>query len=528
MRIFKLSLSWFEFLIIIVLLLGIFFRFANIDRKVYWHDEVYTSLRVAGYTQEEIIQQVFDGHVISPKDLQKFQHLSPEKGLGATINALVKNPQHPPLYYLMERFWMQMFGSSVAVTRSLSAFISLLVFPSVYWLCLELFKSPSVGWVAIALIAVSPFHLLYAQEAREYSLWTVTILLSSASLLRAIRLKTKLSWVIYAITLALALYSFLFSIFVAIAHGIYMVIVKFFQKNQDLTAYFLSSFTGFIFFIPWIFAIYNNWLQFQETTSWTTKNLPQPLLFNKWLLHLNGIFLDIGLDIDSPFIYLISAILLTILIYTIYFLCCHTPQQTWLFILTLIAVTALVLVLPDLIVGGQRSFSSRYLIPCFLGIQLAVAYLLATQIFDPIFSHQKTWQAILLVMLSGGIVSCVMISQAETWWNKPVGYHNHSIARVINQASHPLLLSNTSDINIGDVISLSYLLTPKVQLQLVVDPNIPKLPADCVDTLNSSCTVFLFYPSESLKKGLEKEYNAREEVGYKTGDFTRLWKLAKR
>lgn len=45
----------------------------------------------------------------------------------------------------------------------------------------------------MALIAVSPFHVLYAQEAREYSLWTVTILLSSAALLRAMRVKTKLS-----------------------------------------------------------------------------------------------------------------------------------------------------------------------------------------------------------------------------------------------------------------------------------------------------------------------------------------------
>jgi len=56
-----------------------------------------------------------------------------------------------------------------------------------------------------------------------------------------------------------------------------------------------------------------------------------------------------------------------------------TPKQVWLFVLTLIGVTGLALVIPDLILGGMRSIQARYLMPCYLGIPLAVAYLLATQ-----------------------------------------------------------------------------------------------------------------------------------------------------
>jgi len=73
---------------------------------------------------------------------------------------------------------MQWFGSSVTVTRGLAALISLFVFPCIYWLCLKLFKS---GWMAMALVAVLPIHVVYAQEAREYSLWPAAILLSSVS-----------------------------------------------------------------------------------------------------------------------------------------------------------------------------------------------------------------------------------------------------------------------------------------------------------------------------------------------------------
>jgi uncharacterized membrane protein len=53
-----------RFLIIVLLVLGVFFRFLNLDRKVYWDDETITSLRVSGYTIEEMSQQVFDGSVI--------------------------------------------------------------------------------------------------------------------------------------------------------------------------------------------------------------------------------------------------------------------------------------------------------------------------------------------------------------------------------------------------------------------------------------------------------------------------------
>ncbi|NJM86381.1 MAG: hypothetical protein HC847_03350 [Hydrococcus sp. RU_2_2] len=46
------------------MVLGIFFRFANLDRKVYWLDETHTSLRIFGYTEKEFIQDIFSGKVV--------------------------------------------------------------------------------------------------------------------------------------------------------------------------------------------------------------------------------------------------------------------------------------------------------------------------------------------------------------------------------------------------------------------------------------------------------------------------------
>ncbi len=534
---------WWRLFILTLLALGIFFRFVNINKKVYWHDEVYTSIRISGYTGDEVGREIFTGQVIGAKKLQKYQQLSLEKGLDDTIKALAGHPEHPPLYYLMARLWVQLFGSSVAVIRSLSAIISLLVFPCIYWLCWELFHSgafhsrrntllpklhskiadlsPSsphlpispassaslfVGWIAIALLSISPFHILYAQEARQYSLWTVTILLANAALIRAIRLKNTSSWMVYAAVLILGLYTSLFSILGAIGQGIYVVTIENFRWTKTVKNYLLASLTAIIAFAPWILLTIYNWQSLQQNTTWTNMPMPRWILMFIWLLNLSNIFVDLIFPFNHPFTYIVPPIFFVLVGYAIYFVCRHTPKQVWLLILTLIMASILPLMLLDLIFGGQRSASTRYFIPCFIGIQVAVAYLFAHQLTHASFWQRQIWQGIMAVVISCGVVCCVISSQADTWWHKISSYHNPQSARVINQTSQPLVISNPSDTNTGQLISLSYLLDEKVKFQLIGQPNIylPQIPAGFSD-------IFLFDPSETLRKRLEQEYGAEIE-----------------
>ena len=88
--------------------------------------------------------------------------------------------------------------------------------------------------------------------------------------------------------------------------------------------------------------------------------------------------------------------------YSLYFLCRNTPQQVWLFIFLLIGVTAIALALPDLIAGGRTSSTPRFLIPCYLGIQIAIAYLFATKIsFASVtFKQKKLWQLAIIAVIA--------------------------------------------------------------------------------------------------------------------------------
>jgi uncharacterized membrane protein len=348
-----------RFLFIFLLILGVFFRCIHLDRKVYWIDETYTSLRISGYTETKVAQQISQGQVLSIEDLHNYQRINSEKSVINTIKGLAtEEPQLTPLYFILVRFWAQLFGSSIAAVRSFSVWISLLTFPCAYWLCRELFKSSLVGWVAMILIAASPFHLVYAQEARPYSLWIVMTLLASACLLRAMRVNTKRSWSFYAATVALGLYSHLFFLFVIIAHAIYSITLQFSPDSQTRKAYFIASSSELIAFVPWLWIVFKNLGQIYTMTPGQTKDSGTSLLsfIRNWLGNITRVFIDFGFSSETPAIYLIALLPIIVIIaslvgYSLYYLYRNTPKSIWLFILTLMGVNAGCLVLPDLLIG---------------------------------------------------------------------------------------------------------------------------------------------------------------------------------
>ncbi|MEH2392203.1 MAG: glycosyltransferase family 39 protein [Nostoc sp.] len=536
MRHLKFAPSWLRFLIIFLLVIGILFRFFNLDSKVYWHDETYTSLRISGYTITEVRQQIFNNRVIAGESFAQFQGANQQKNLNDTIMSLAKeDSHHPPLYYIIARLWMEIFGNSVTAIRSLSVFISLLVFPCVYWLCRELFNVPlSVPGVAIALMAISPIHLVYAQEAQEYILWLVTILLSSASLLRAMRLESQdkdelvkkrqrpdlfAIWSIYAVTLAISLYTFLWSGFVAVAHGIYVMSIAKFQLTATVRTYLLASLVGFLAFMPWITIVIGNFFQFLISADKITTQSSLIPIFPFLLMQLSRIFFDIDLSLDNPLGYLITPLFLTLVGYSIYFICQTTNYKVWLFIIILIIVPALPLILPDLIAGGIQLSSEPYLIPSYLGIQVAVAYLLATQLYNGNVSRRSIWHIIMALVIICGLISYKVSSQAETWWNKGMNYGNPQVAQIINQTTRPLLISDALGDNYGNVFSLSYLLEPKVRFMLVNNQKIPEIPDGFAD-------VFLFNPSDTWRETIEKKYKVKTDIVY-SDNYYSVRKLTK-
>ncbi len=508
------------FLIIILLILGVFFRFANLEHKLYWHDEVYTSLRAAGFNSKEIGQEIFQNRILAPQDLHKFQRLKPGSTPADTIKSLaIEDPQHPPLYFLIARFWMQIFGSSIAASRSLPAMLSLLSLPLMYALGLELFASPLAALLATALLALSPFDILFAQIARQYSFLTFSVIASSFLLLRALRMPTWQKWGLYTQATALGLYTHAFFGLTLIGHLSFVICHLLFvsgkgQRTKESLKYFLSVAAALLLYSPWIVVLITNYQRALHTTNWSSGPVDVLLLVKLWILSFTALFLDLDFGFDSVWTYLLRLPLVLLIAAAIYTVCRQTRRTTWLFILTSIFVPFLILALPDLLLGGKRSAVSRYLISCYPGVQLAVAYFLATKLPN----GKRLWRGrvALALLLTASIASCTVSAVSDTWWSNIPSYFNAEVARRINANPSPLLLSDEGNdgTNLGDLISLSYLLHKDVRLLLLSQPPDLKL-------LPSNSDAFVFRPSEPLRKALAQEQGQLKMV-FPEGQ---LWQL---
>jgi uncharacterized membrane protein len=510
--------STLRLLVTLSLAAGLFFRFYNLERKVYWNDEVWTSLRLSGHSNSELIETIFDGAERTALDFAKYQRVNPDRGWLRTISVLVTDdPKQTPIYYGLLRLWAEWLGDTVAVLRSFSALISVLAFPAFYWLCRELFTESRIRSIAIALLAVSPIHVLYAQEARPYSLWIVLILVSSAALVRAMRLSTWRSWSLYASTLLLTLYTQALSVLVALGHAAFIAASSLENgkgaRSKLLVRYGLASVAAVAAFVPWAVLIFLKLQRLIPAADWVADKVGVFNLFGRWSVTFSAIFLDLSYDFSSAWKHWPRIPILLLILYAIYFLWRRGPKTARLFVLTLIGTPAAALMLPDLVLGGRSISLARFLIPCWLGVQIAVAYLLAVKT-DSEGRRRNLWQAMTAVIILCGVLSCAVSSQADTWWNKSLlSMYNPQAARTINAGTHPLVIS---DGNPRNFVSLGYLLDPKVKLRLVINPKKLQVP-------DHAGEVFVFRPSDAMRERIQREGYGLELLDARA----RLWRLTK-
>ena len=119
-------------------------------------------------------------------------------GLHYLLHGGLLNEPTPPTYYILLQSWMALFGSSPTGIRSLSAAASVLSIPLAYLLGKELsadeYRAEAnvrAGLVSALLMAVSPIAIVFAQQARVYSLTELAAGVAMLGLARYLRSGTK-------------------------------------------------------------------------------------------------------------------------------------------------------------------------------------------------------------------------------------------------------------------------------------------------------------------------------------------------
>jgi uncharacterized membrane protein len=511
--------------ITLIILSGIFFRICNIDKNFFWVDEVHTALWISGYQLPEI-KTLLEDKTIHAEDILKFQFINSDRDLLKTIEVLKKaDPQHPPLYYVSVRLWSQVFGDSIWWIRSFSVVASVISLFLIYYMCRELFREYKASLMAVLLVAVSPFHVFYAKEARQYSLLMLIIVLSNIAFLRALRINKKVTWILYGFSVAAGIYTHLVFGLLIITHGLYILILSAGKRNQESSfkiffTYLIASMSGLLTFIPWAYIIANNLTRINKNLSWINTTVNPFHLAGMWAYNYSSIFLDTNHALNYikkfDFIiitsYLIRAAVVALILYSIIFIVRKSSPKIWVFILCLIALPMMTFALPDLILGGSKSgLGHRYFAQSYLGIEIGVAYMLVQNMNGLYNYNKRIWQLITIAIIISGIISCSILIRAVAWWPKGIGYYNPSMAKIINQSKDPILISNLS----ADLISLSHLLKPNVRIRILGKSLSEK------DILNSGETYF-FKPSYFIIEEVMKNKNLRlEQVDPKMT----LWRL---
>src|SRR3972149_7108661 len=119
------------------------------------------------------------------------------------------------LYYALLHYWLKL-GNGEFWVRSLSALFAVATVPAAYLLGKRLFGS-RVATLAGLLLAVNPFLILHAQNARSYSLFLFLVILSSYFFVNSIEKPRGHQWIAYVVTSTLAVYAHLFASLVVVA-----------------------------------------------------------------------------------------------------------------------------------------------------------------------------------------------------------------------------------------------------------------------------------------------------------------------
>lgn len=164
---------------------------------------------------------------------------------------------HPPLSYYVFLAWNQIVGVGEEAVRALPVLWGLVSVLLIGLLGRRL--GGSVAGLAVALLlAFSPLHIAYSQEARPYAQAVTLSLLAHLFLLRSLAGGRRRDLLGYAVSIALAIYSHYFALLALAPHALvllWLVLTGDADSRRAARQAFLACTCGFATFLGWVPAL---------------------------------------------------------------------------------------------------------------------------------------------------------------------------------------------------------------------------------------------------------------------------------
>ena len=173
---------------------------------------------------------------------------------------------HPLAYYVLLWGWMRLFGDSLLVVRSLSVLFGIGLVVIVYLLGRDLFTPQIASWMAL-FTAFSPFQIHYSQEIRMYAMLAFLSICATWALWNAVKTSNKFWWGIYALLVALALYTHNLAGFYLLPLSLTPILSK---QWRELRRLILALLVSLILYLPWMLQLPAQFSKVQSS-YWTSR-----------------------------------------------------------------------------------------------------------------------------------------------------------------------------------------------------------------------------------------------------------------
>jgi len=159
----------------------------------------------------------------------------------------------PPLYYLVEHFWIRYFSASDAALRGMSAFFETLSLPIFYLLARRILMDKAAVALAMWFYALSAFQVEYAQEARFYGQLSFLFLVCVYSLIVFLEKRSVLAFCILTLSLTAAAYTHNMALFYLPGIAFLWLLYPSLQTiRQRIVDGVLCAFVVLLLYSPWI------------------------------------------------------------------------------------------------------------------------------------------------------------------------------------------------------------------------------------------------------------------------------------
>jgi Dolichyl-phosphate-mannose-protein mannosyltransferase len=215
------SSKWKIGLLVVLLLVAFWITTADLQRDSLWTDEAWTAWAVQPPYLRDTLERV-------------------------------RGDVHPPLYFLLLNLWGRVEGDSVFALRLPSALVGIIALAATFAVGRRLFDYWT-GVLALAVLGTASFFVYYTREARMYML---LLALAALSMLLYLRWRDRPSWVralLYALSMALMLYTHYAGALVIATQLIHLVVTagKRFEWRQ-IIRWILPYLLALLAFLPWL------------------------------------------------------------------------------------------------------------------------------------------------------------------------------------------------------------------------------------------------------------------------------------